>query len=186
MDEYGMLENIKVHSFVVARVAELLTRNLQAAGIVDLPLDTIIAGALLHDIGKTECLDNDKDHARVGKEICLQLGFSEIAEIVGQHVILRNDLSRNCCTPIEVVYYADKRVLHDEVVGLEARLDYILARYGRGDARLHRRIRENFDICKTLEQKMFSHFDIEPEAVQEMINGSNSMIEFRVPLWSMS
>jgi len=92
MDEYGMLENIKAHSFVVARVAELLTRNLQACGL-DLPLDAIIAGALLHDIGKTECLHNCNDHAQVGKEICLKHGFSDLAEMVGQHVILKNVLT---------------------------------------------------------------------------------------------
>ena len=70
MEQYHMLPNIREHSIVVARVAEIITHGLLEAG-QNLSLEKVIAGALLHDIGKTACLDNDDDHAAKGLAICL-------------------------------------------------------------------------------------------------------------------
>lgn len=70
MEQYHMLPNIKDHSIVVAGVAEIISSSLITLGH-ELSMDKVIAGALLHDIGKTACLDNDDDHAAKGVEICL-------------------------------------------------------------------------------------------------------------------
>ena len=129
MEQYHMLPNIKDHSIIVARVAEIITNGLIAAGH-KLSMDRVIAGALLHDIGKTACLDNNDDHAAKGVKICLAHNLDPIADIVGEHVILRNYSPGNNFTEKEIVYYADKRVNHDQVVSLEERLTYILDRYG--------------------------------------------------------
>jgi putative nucleotidyltransferase with HDIG domain len=77
MEQYHMLPNIKDHSIVVAGVAEIISSGLIAAGH-ELSMDRIIAGALLHDIGKTSCLDNDDDHAAKGVEICLDHNLNPI------------------------------------------------------------------------------------------------------------
>jgi uncharacterized protein len=45
---------------------------------------------LLHDIGKSLCLDTKEDHAAKGEEICIQNQLDEVADIVGEHVILKN------------------------------------------------------------------------------------------------
>jgi putative nucleotidyltransferase with HDIG domain len=108
MEQYQMLLNIKHHSIVVARVAEIITSGLIAAGH-KLSMDRIIAGALLHDIGKTACLDNNDDHAAKGVEICLAHNLDPIADIVGEHVILTNYSPENNFAEKEIVYYADKR-----------------------------------------------------------------------------
>ena len=50
----------------------------------------------------------------------------------------------------EIVYYADKRVKHDEIVDLDMRLEYILDRYGLGDPRRHRAIENNFRQSKLM------------------------------------
>ena len=89
MEQYHMLPNIKDHSIVVARVAQVITIGLIAAGH-RLSLDKVIAGALLHDIGKTACLDNDDNHAARGYDICLAHNLESIADIVAEHVILKN------------------------------------------------------------------------------------------------
>ncbi len=158
-----MLANIRAHSILVARVAALLVDNIRQPG-VSLSMERAVAGALLHDIGKTACLDTEEDHAERGREICLALGMAEIAEIVAQHVILR-DTGQAVFTEEEVVYYADKRVNHDQVVSLEERLAYILERYGRNNARRHQAILLNFSRCKALEARIFARLPFGPDEV---------------------
>jgi putative nucleotidyltransferase with HDIG domain len=151
MEQYHMLPNIKDHSIVVTEVAGVITNGLIAAGY-DLSLETVIAGALLHDIGKTACLDNDDDHAARGLEICLAHNLKTIADIVAEHVILKNYAPQNGFAEKEIVYYADKRVNHDKVVSLEERLDYILERYGMNNEVRCRAIKRNYARCQDLEK----------------------------------
>jgi uncharacterized protein len=158
MEEHAMLPNIRRHSFVVARVAEkILTELSSRTGGNTLPDKNLItAGALLHDIAKTKCLQGGCDHAEVGSAICRQKGHPQIAEIVAEHVRLHTFSPERYQHGIfeakELIFYADKRVVHDQVVSLEERLDYILARYGRNDRIRCELIRTNFNTCRTLEQ----------------------------------
>jgi putative nucleotidyltransferase with HDIG domain len=168
MEQYQMLPNIKDHSIIVAQVAELITSGLNTNGH-KLSLEKIIAGALLHDIGKTACLENDDDHAAKGVEICLAHKFDPIADIVGEHVILRNYSTGNNFTEKEIVYYADKRVNHDQVVSLEERLAYILQRYGMNNVVLCEAIKRNYALCQDLEKRMFSSLAFEPFQISGML-----------------
>ncbi|MEW6518495.1 MAG: HD domain-containing protein [Thermodesulfobacteriota bacterium] len=163
MDDYRMLDNIRAHSRVVARVAELITRGLaQKNGAAELNIDLVISASLLHDIAKTQCLENRCDHARVGGEICREHGFVEIAAIVEEHVLIKSNGS-GLITEKEIVYYADKRVNHDQVVSLADRLAYILERYGRNNAVRHGLIQQNFAKCLTVEKLIFAGLDFHPE-----------------------
>ncbi len=167
MEEHGMLANIQAHSFVVARIAELLAKELQKTSSQPPDLQLCISGALLHDIAKTPCLTSGCNHAKAGAELCRSLGFPEIAEIVAGHVVLPDFAPERYATgiflPVEIVYYADKRVLHDQIVSLPERLDYILERYSGGDARKQEGIRENFMQCKLVEDQLFSLIAFPPE-----------------------
>jgi putative nucleotidyltransferase with HDIG domain len=176
MEEYAMLPNIRRHSIMVARVALLILDGLSQNRTIqpflpDRPL--VAAGALLHDIAKTPCLHNDGDHARVGGEICDRLGFPEIARIVEEHVLLRNHdderRRRGEFSARELIYYADKRVRHEEVVSLDERLDYIVERYGGGEAEIERRIRENFVRCVQLEYFLFSFLPFSPADLAQLV-----------------
>jgi len=169
MKQYGMLENIKAHSIVVEKVASLLAQSLRKAG-EDLGLERVTAGALMHDIAKTECLRTKEDHAKKGKEICLDHRFYEIADIVAEHVVLTKFDSNHAVREVEIVYYADKRVNHDVVVSLEERLEYLLDHYGRDKELIRERIRENFALCKAVEMKIFSRLSFQPEEVARFIN----------------
>ena len=161
MSRYAMLDNIRDHSIVVASIADFLATHLMAKGHgISQPLT--VAGALLHDIGKTQCLDNDDDHAKVGRDICLAHRYEELAPIVAEHVILKNGVPSTGITEKEVVYYADKRVNHDRIVSLDERLAYILERYGNNDERRHRAIEKNFAVCKIIEEKIFAQLPCRP------------------------
>jgi putative nucleotidyltransferase with HDIG domain len=175
MEEYRMLVNIRCHSLMVARIADLLVTTLQKSGLQQ-PLPNrqlCISGALLHDIAKTPCLNGNCDHALAGAEICLQHGFPEIAAIVEEHVILKDHnpgrYAQGIFSAREIVYYADKRVRHDEIVSLDERLEYIIERYGNDDVQRHALIRANFDQCVQLEGFLFHFFEFPPEELAARI-----------------
>ena len=168
MAKYEMLENIKAHSIVVERIASLVARGLVEAG-ENLSLGRVTAGALMHDIAKTQSLKTKEDHSARGSEICIQNHLDEIADIVAEHVFLKAFSKEGPVLEKEIVYYADKRVKHDQIVSLQERLAYLIKRYGRGDERLIRRMGENFDLCKQVESKLFAKLRFAPEDVAGMI-----------------
>jgi uncharacterized protein len=164
MDKYQMLENIKAHSIVVTKVAHLITLGLRNTGL-DISLEKVVAGALLHDIGKTPSLGTGRDHSEIGRQICLENHLDETASIVAEHVRLKKYNLNGDYSEKEIVYYSDKRVNHDEIVSLEDRLAYILDRYGKNKEEFCRAIRMNFELCKRVEKKLFEKLTFTPESL---------------------
>lgn len=178
MEQYDMLPNIREHSIMVARVAEIITSELISAGH-DLSLETVVAGALLHDIGKTACLDNDDDHAAKGVEICLSHNLESVADIVAEHVVLKNYRPGKEFSEKEIVYYSDKRVNHNQVVSLEKRLAYILERYGQNNEIRCQAIKKNYALCQNLEQRIFSVLPFEPIDISDLLYKQQSKLLYR-------
>ena len=182
MEEHGMLANIREHSYAVARIAARLAEELGKTSSQPPDLQLCISGALLHDIAKTPCLKSGCNHAKAGGELCRSLGFPDIADIVAAHVILSDfDPARyqqGIFLAQEIVYYADKRVLHDKIVSLPERLDYILEKYSGGDARRQQGIRDNFRKCGELEKHLFSFMKFS----HEQLAGQAEPNKFALPL----
>lgn len=129
MLEMEMLEHIVVHSLQVCRVADALARSLRFRGFrVNLAL--VESSALLHDITKTRSFETGEIHSETGCEFLEKLGYPEVAGVVRQHVRLDHYFDAEQPSEAEIVNYADKRVLHDQIVPLAERMDYILRRYG--------------------------------------------------------
>ena len=175
-NRFEMLDNIRAHSFVVARVAESLVDGLHRTGKSIGPLpnkEEVIVGALLHDIAKTLCIKTDCRHAEIGRQICLELGYPEISEIVAEHVVLKKfsaDLyAQGIFGTKEIVFYADKRVRHDQVVSLAGRLEYILERYGDNNPTKEHLIRQNFNQTLDFEKYLFNFLDFLPEEITNHI-----------------
>jgi uncharacterized protein len=168
MERYGMLENIKAHSIMVEKVANIIAREIMKAG-TDISMAMITAGALMHDIAKTPCLNTRNDHALMGSEICLFNHFDEIAGIVKEHVIIEGFNPQSEVNETEIIYYADKRINHDKLVSLEERLDYLLIRYAKGNKRIEGLIEENFIQCRKVENKIFNLLSFRPEDLGDMI-----------------
>lgn len=176
MDEHDMLDNIRAHSFMVARVAEALISKMNRGKTAQyLPnLNLVLAGALLHDIAKTPCLNNQGDHARMGRDICVEFGYPDIGEIVREHVILY-DFSpdrylQGKFLAKEIVYYADKRVKHDTIVSLDQRLDYIIKNYGNNNENRHHLIRKNFQRCRDMETHLFAFIEFSPDKLTQYVS----------------
>ncbi len=173
-DQFAMFGNIREHSILVARVAAALVDGLARTGKCPGPLpnrEETIAGALLHDIAKTQCIKTGGHHAEIGRQICVDLGYPEIGEIVAEHVVLHHfhaDLyQRGLFGAKELVFYADKRVLHDQVVPLASRLDYILEHYGDGNPQKEQHIHLNFKRTLDFEKFIFGFLDFMPGEVTQ-------------------
>lgn len=177
MNSYQMLDNIREHSFIVARVAETIVNGLQLPeDQTGTPpdIDLVLAGALLHDIAKTKCLDGSCQHAEEGMVICFEHDYPEVGKIVKEHVILSSfrpdDYKRGYFPAREIVYYADKRVRHNEIVPLSQRLDYIIDKYSRGSDHIKQRIRDNFALCVELETYLFRFLPFDPADLADKVN----------------
>jgi HD superfamily phosphodiesterase len=91
-------------------------------------------GALLHDICKMDSIRTGQDHARMGGRLLDILDCPELASIVRQHVNLESDELNEAM----IVNYADKRVMHEEVVSLSRRYVDLMDRYGKDEKRQER------------------------------------------------
>lgn len=179
MDEFSMYENIRRHSFMVARVADIILCGLRAAPTAPASpsRELVVAGALMHDIAKTKCIQEGCKHAEIGRDICRELGFETIGEIVANHVILA-DFNKKAYldgyfSAIELVFYADKRVKHDQVVHLDERLDYIIDKYSNNEAIREDYIRKNFEQCQEVEQYLFARLDFIPDDIESLLPHSS-------------
>jgi uncharacterized protein len=161
MDAHAMLPNIREHSFRVMQVACFLGEALTAAGF-DLHLALVEVGALLHDLGKTPCLGTLENHAELGAGILEGLGYPQVAQVVREHVHLDSNIpDPRPLREAELVNYADKRVLHDAVVTLEARFTDLKVRYGRTPEALAR-IQATEIRSRILEEKLFAPLQLSP------------------------
>ena len=158
--EMKMMDHIIDHSVMVSNVALCIARSVQIAQPgISIPL--IRSASLLHDITKTRSFDTGEVHSETGGSLLKERGFPEIAEIIRQHVILDDCRSNTPISEPEIVNYADKRVLHDKVVSLDCRLEYIKVRYG-GSPELQRRIRKMWADTLSLEKKLFDCVGFSP------------------------
>lgn len=163
---YEMLSNIREHSLLVGEVALAVCGALVPGCTVDKELT--YAAALLHDITKTESFRTKEPHAESAEKLLIELGYPEIADIVGQHVTLRNFEPEGDLNEAEIVYYADKRVCHSEIVTVKGRIEDLLVRYGHFEES-RARIRGMGEIAKQIGIK-----------IERNINGSLEELVFGV------
>ena len=128
MLQYSMRPHIIEHSTQVMNVSLAIIDNLKNG--VSVNRDLVIAAALLHDITKTMSLETNENHALSGGALLRELGFSNTAEIVEQHIRIQNLNLGGRLEEREIVCYADKRVQHGTIVTLEERMHDIIRRYG--------------------------------------------------------
>jgi putative nucleotidyltransferase with HDIG domain len=167
METMEMMSHIIDHSLMVQRVARTMALCLKDSN-PRLNQDLILAGALLHDITKTRSFATGEKHAQTGGALLAQLGYFEVGEIVRQHVNLDPTLDRAAPSEAAVVNYADKRVLHDQVVPLEERLGYIMVRYGTSQAAVAR-IKRMWKETLSLEQMLFKNLEITPDGLADLV-----------------
>ncbi|MEW6140749.1 MAG: HD domain-containing protein [Thermodesulfobacteriota bacterium] len=161
LQKYNTPDHIVAHSAKVWEVGRVLAEGLLRCNYrVD--MDLIRASCLLHDIGKYPCiLEGRGAHDVRGEQILQEEGYPSVARIVVQHVVLRSGRE----APVgeeHVVYYSDKRVVHDELVSVEDRFIYLFATYGRM-ANAEKFLERMKGETLRLEQAIFALLDFRPE-----------------------
>lgn len=151
MARHDMPPHIVEHSTQVMRVSLAIADNLKRGVIID--RDLVIAAALLHDITKTRSLETGEQHDRSGAALLEKMGFSRIAGIVAQHVVFENLHAQGRLEEREILYYADKRVMHDRIVTIEERMEDLIRRYGITDD-IKRLILQNKSLVLAVESKI--------------------------------
>ena len=161
-------EHIVAHCIQVCRVAMLLVDHLKI-GEKNLNRPLIEAAALLHDITKMKSLEGDKGwHDQTGADYVEKLGYSEVANLVRQHVRLDEYFPSDCISDAEIVNYSDKRVLHDKVVPLVERGNYIIERYAVTEA-IRQRVQTFWKKTEDLEKRLFSRLPFSPEELSSRL-----------------
>lgn len=161
----AMMDHIIDHSIMVSNVALFLSIKLKKYSP---GLDSRLAtsAALLHDITKTRSFDTNEIHSETGGKMLTKLGYPEVGDIIRQHVVLDSYKNDSPVSEQEIVNYSDKRVLHDELVSLSQRLEYIKVRYGT-KKEFRQRIRIMCIDTFNLEKKIFFNLDIKPDELSE-------------------
>ena len=172
-----MMDNIVIHSLQVCRVATFLTDHLNKHQY-QFNYDQIRAAALLHDITKTRSFKTREDHALTGGEHLSNCGYPAIGDLIRQHVKLDKYSEAGTISEAEVLNYADKRVLHDEIVALDRRMDYIVERYAETPA--HReRIHLLWQKTKNLEDRIFGVLSFATGDLNQLIQPRGWTAEFK-------
>ena len=161
-----MPHHICRHSLMVTEVALFLGRLLNANGS-NLNLDLVEAAALLHDIGKQQCLEQGGDHAVLGARMLEGIAHPAIAGIVSEHIHLEWAQIAAPLTESVLVNYSDKRVKHDQVVSIEERYHDLIARYARSLTQ-RQRLLDKLNLYLELEKSIFRHLNIKPMGVEIM------------------
>ena len=171
MCEMKMMDHIVAHSMQVCRVATFLAQHLNSAPN-RLNHDLIRAAALLHDITKTRSFKTEENHAVTGGQLLAEQGYPEVGDLVRQHVRLDVYPEPVTLGEAEIINYADKRVLHDRIVGLDKRLDYILEKYGKLPE-LQERIQWLWGKTLVMEDEIFSDLAIAPQDLNRLLNAED-------------
>ncbi|MEZ4525212.1 MAG: HDIG domain-containing protein [Desulfobacterales bacterium] len=177
-----MMEHIAAHSLQVCRVALRIADLLNGREGQMLCRELIEAGALLHDITKTRSLKTGERHAETGAQFLREHGYPEVGELVRQHVRLDHFDFRSSVNEAEIVNYADKRVMHDRIVPLQERMEYIMQRYGTSPE-LQLRLVQIWQEAKAQERKIFTHIPFAPEELPAYMDSPGceaEMAEYRM------
>ena len=177
MGAMKMMDHIVIHSLQVCRVATFLTDHLNKHQY-QLNHDQIRASALLHDITKTRSFKTREDHALTGGEHLSNCGYPAIGNLIRQHVKLDKYSEAGTISEAEVLNYADKRVMHDEIVVLDRRMEYIVERYAETPA--HReRIKVLWQKTKEIENKLFKDLSLVPDDLTRLVPHNGYSTELR-------
>jgi uncharacterized protein len=167
LEKYKTPHHIILHCKKVWEVGKLLGEGLlKRSHHVD--LDLIRASCLLHDIGKYPCIvDGTRYHDIRGEQILSHEGYGAVARVVGQHVVLRTELDAPIAEE-HVLFYSDKRVVHDGLVSLDKRFEYLQETYGKTPGAIERLLLMKADTMR-LEKRIFLLLDFEPQDVCHLL-----------------
>lgn len=163
MERESVPPHVKRHCVLVARVATGLAHSHIARGRA-LDLELIERSSLLHDIAKMKSLGQQIDHGELGAQLVCEAGFSPLAAIIRDHVIVEGFRDIPILSESLLVNYSDKRVQHDHIVDLASRFEDLARRYGRNKVS-RERLRCVIADYQRVEGVIFEDLDYGPENI---------------------
>ncbi|HOW82804.1 MAG TPA: HDIG domain-containing protein [Spirochaetota bacterium] len=161
MKRHCMLPNIIDHSVQVMNVSLAIIGSLRAGVSIDRNL--VVSAALLHDITKTKSIQTGElRHDLTGGTLLRSMGYPRIAEIIESHVVFAGFDRDGALEEREIIYYSDKRVMHDRIVSIDERVHDLVERYGTNE-KIKKMILDNREFLARIEEKIrsFMTCDIE-------------------------
>lgn len=156
---------VREHCAAVASAALRIGSALKRSGH-ELDLDSIVAGALLHDIAK-----GSPDHARAGGRLLRDRGFYEVARIVEAHMEIRSADSPHIY-PDEVVYLADKLIEESRYIPLITRRRRLMNKLGH-DIKACAAVHERIENAKKIQRKIEKNVG---KTIQEILKDESGQI----------
>lgn len=193
-DDWTCPMHVREHQRQVAKVALQIGKALAKKNIL-IDLNMINTACLLHDMSRvvdflrldktqfTEEITDEKwekwqdlreqfkgmSHADVAAGALLEDGYNKTAELVRLHqsTAIIEEPEKFSILEIAIVYYADKRVKHEEIVNIEERFRDGRERYGDHDdeeqKELHLQVEQ---ATLELEKQLFDLIDISPRDIK--------------------
>lgn len=169
MKKCDMMSHIIDHSIQVKNVSMAIFDNLIDKKIIS--REKIIAGALLHDIAKSKCIrEKTRGHDKLGGDMLREKGLDIIAPIVESHIFFDDFDFDGSLQEREIIFYADKRVMHDQIVTIEARVKDLVDRYGTNNEIISMII-ENKKFVYTIEKKIQRFLNDKIEKIISKLEG---------------
>jgi hypothetical protein len=132
----------------------------------------------LHDITKTRSFKTKENHAETGGQLITELGYAEVGSLVRQHVRLDEYPRRVSLGEAQIINYADKRVLHEKVVSLGKRAEYILEKYTKVPED-RQRVHRLWQKTREIEDEIFGALSFSPEDLNDLINAEDRSADFK-------
>ena len=156
-------ENVIEHSLMVSKIAKHLAEKL-AKKSVEINVDLVEKAALLHDIGKIKCINdnNEREHGKKAEDILKKEGYPEVAFLAKMHMITRVDELKTW--EEKVVFYSDKRISRRKVVSLKKRYSDMEKRY---DVPEHKKT--PLEKLMKIEKEIFDFLLESPEILESVI-----------------
>lgn len=114
--------HVKAHCKAVAETGVRLAKELNKKGYT-LDLDLIRGSGMVHDVARIY-----EEHARLGYEILMDMGYPDEAEIVKVHMFYPTFNPVEELNECDIICLADRVVKEDKYVGLDERIEYIISK----------------------------------------------------------
>ena len=182
MDEFGVPLHIRKHSLAVARLGVFLAKRLKEKSI-SVDVDLVDRACLLHDLLRIYDLEESGSNRYAGfrsltRNSChedaayelLKDKYPELALAVKRHryAALLDEKDKPVTWEQKLVYYADKRVMHDRIVPLKERLEEAHRRNADPRSRKNQAKLDTEQIDAAifeLECQIFDKMGLEPDEV---------------------
>lgn len=164
--QYKTPLHVVKHCEKVAYVAGKIAEEYLKKG-VNLDYESINFACLLHDVLKLVDFDAGMDHSRAAYHMLNEIGESFIAEIIKKHAFegIVDDENQPFTLEQKIMTYADKRVLHENIVSLKERFEDGKIRYNPNNENEEWQ-QKVYEAYFQLEKQLFDPLPIKPEDIK--------------------